>query len=495
MKKIGILFAACFLFAASGQSQIINSTQPETPVAGTVVNTGLAIAPFYHWQAMAYDDPSLSNYTIEWRDDTGILLDVDNQAGHNPDVAYYGNADAVVVAYEDGGNIFVDDYYLSSFVNYNLNANNFVASGINPNVDINSLGNGVLTWEDGGVVYACTFNIGTFTAGPVVPIAGGTNPDIILLDTDSEVIITYERSNGIMVESYLHTDLQSGSATLVNSHFMPPSVTMKQLPRVASQRNSSFGSHKDFTVVAQEDLGGSNYLVWGWFFNGSGAFTAQKVNVGLTNCATFEPKPVVAYERDQVHIAWGQRYTNGCVSSSIGPVLGARDVLMGEFYPAGSMVSQNINGPTTYLQVNQLAFNFMNSATSLSTEYDGNYLINNSNYCEGIIFSDPGDMFWKKRDPAVPVFKTAGDELEDPITIVKAPDLGVIKVTVEGMESDSEVATFTLVDNSGREIQLSPATQSGNTFTLDASSLSNGIYLLNCTVGTRTKTERIAHFK
>ena len=86
MKKIGILFAACFLFAASGQSQIINSTQPETPVAGTVVNTGLAIAPFYHWQAMAYDDPSLSNYTIEWRDDTGILLDVDNQAGHNPDV-------------------------------------------------------------------------------------------------------------------------------------------------------------------------------------------------------------------------------------------------------------------------------------------------------------------------------------------------------------------------------------------------------------------------
>lgn len=110
MKKIGILFAACFLFAASGQSQIINSTQPETPVAGTVVNTGLAIAPFYHWQAMAYDDPSLSNYTIEWRDDTGILLDVDNQAGHNPDVAYYANADAVVVAYEDGGNIFVDDY-------------------------------------------------------------------------------------------------------------------------------------------------------------------------------------------------------------------------------------------------------------------------------------------------------------------------------------------------------------------------------------------------
>ena len=168
---------------------------------------------------------------------------------------------------------------------------------------------------------------------------------------------------------------------------------------------------------------------------------------------------------------------------------------MGEFYPAGSMVSQNINGPTTYLQVNQLAFNFMNSATSLSTEYDGNYLINNSNYCEGMIFSDPGDMFWKKRDPAVPVFKTAGDELEDPITIVKAPDLGVIKVTVEGMESDSEVATFTLVDNSGREIQLSPATQSGKTFTLDASSLSNGIYLLNCTVGTRTKTERIAHFK
>ncbi len=492
MKKANLLLAVGLLFASQGNSQIINATNPEVSVAGVVVNTGLAIAPDFHWQALVYDDPSFTNYQIDWRDNTGALLYSNSQPGFNPDVAYYSNPDALVVAYENGGQIFVDDYYYTGGSPlYFLNANNNVASGTNPNVDINSPGYGVLTWEDGGMVFACTFNIGTFMAGPPVAIAPGSNPDIIVLDNNDEVIITYEQGGNLIVESYNHWQLMAGIPTLMASHTFPIYGAGWELPRVASQRNSMFGPADDFTVVAQANLGGGQYLVVGLFFNGSATFTAQKVNVGVINCPTFGPKPVVAYERKFVNIAWAQSYDPGCATIPVGPGPWL-DVLMGEFDNVGN----NINGPSTYLEVNQLNLDFSMSSTSLSTEYDGNYLINNTNYCEGIMFNDPGDAFWKKRDIAVPTFLPVNDVINDPIAVVKAPESNEIKVVVEGMdESTTETATFTLVDNTGREVAISNAVQQGDTYVIDAGALTEGIYLLNCTIGNRTKTARIPHFK
>lgn len=494
MKKVYLLLTSCLFLASQGNSQIINAVNPETSVAGVVVNTGLAIAPFYHFQAIVFDDPSFSTYRIEWRDNTGVLQDWDVQPGYNPDVAYYSNADAVVVAYENGGQIFVDDYYLFTLgpLDYNLNANNNVANGTNPNVDMNSLGNGVLTWEDGGFVFACTFNIGTFTPGPIVPIAPGSNPDIILLDNNNEVIITYEQGGALMMESYDHFALMSGGAAIINSHMIPPSGAGWELPRVASQRNSNFGPADDFTVVAQENNGGGLYTVAGFFFNGSASFTPQFVNQGVANCGNLAPKPVVAYERKFVDIAWAQKYAPSCVTfGGIGPgpwldVLSARCDNMGN----------NIYGVTTYEEVNMIPLNFVGSSTSISTEYDGNYNITSANYCEGIIFNDPGDLFWKKRDPAVPVFKMAGEGMEDPIAVIKPADSDEIQVIVEGMDAmDDQTAEFVLVDNTGREIALSNTTKQGDSYYLDASALSEGIYLLNCTIGGHTKTVRIPHFK
>jgi len=493
MKKIYLLLASCFLMAGQGNSQIINAWNPEINVAGVVVNTGLAIAPFYHWQAMVSDDPSFSSYMIEWRDDNGVFLDSDMQPGYNPDVAYYSNADALVVAYENGGQIFVDDYYLAGWVNYNLNANNNVSNGTNPNVDMNSMGNGVLTWEDGGMVFACTFNIGTFTPGPIVAMAPGSNPDIILLDNNLEVILTYEQGGMLVIESYDHFALMSGAPAIINSHMIPPSGMGWELPRVASQRNSMFGPADDFTVVAQENNGGSLYTVGGFFFNGSASFTPQFVNQGVANCGNLAPKPVVAYERKFVDIAWAQKYAPSCVTfGGIGPgpwldVLSARCDNMGN----------NIYGVTTYEEVNMIPLNFVGSSTSISTEYDGNYLINMTNYCEGVLFNDPGDMFWKKRDPAVPAWKMGDEGMEDPITVIKPVDSDEIKVIVKGTENaaSDETAVFVLVDNTGREITMSAAIKQGDTYYLDASALSEGIYLLNCTVAGETTTARIPHFK
>lgn len=182
----------CGLFAGTSIAQVNPSFAPDTPIWGTVENTGIAIAPFYQWQAVVYDDPS-GAYFIQWLDSgTGALLDFDKQVGSNPDVAYYANADAV--AYENGGGIYVDDYYQTTVIltNYNLNMNNPVSSGINPNVDINSLGQGILTWEDGGGVFMCSFTIGTFAAGPIVGVAGGSMPDIALSDNGQDIFLTYE---------------------------------------------------------------------------------------------------------------------------------------------------------------------------------------------------------------------------------------------------------------------------------------------------------------
>lgn len=489
MKKVVTAGLLSLGMVTVAQSQIIQSTQPELPVWGVTNNSGLAIAPFYHIHAMAFDDPGSSTYTIQWRDNGGTLWDTDTQSGRNPDVAYYANADALVVAYEDGGQVLVDDYYLATLspIDYNLNANNGVASGENPNVDMNSLGNGVLTWQDGSDIYACTFSIGTFNPGPIVYIGNGENPDIALLDTDDEVIITYTNGGDLIIESYLHSDLLSGGATLLAQHIIPPNGAGHELPRVQSQRNSAFGPLDDFTVVDQEDLGGSQYLVYGFFFNGSGSYTPVKVNQGVVGCNTPNPRAVVAYERDQVHIAWAQNYNFGC--SGINPVDIGRDILLGEF----DFFGNNINGATVFLEVNNLNISFLNSATSLNTEYDGNYMINNSNYSEGIVFNDPGDAFWKQRDIGTPVFTPVMND--DPVSVVKAPASNSVEVTIE-TETYTETSTveFVLYDNAGRLVPVNVTTHEGAEYKLDVTGLAEGTYLLHTTVDGVTSTERIIHF-
>ncbi len=498
MKRVLSLLTFCGLMTATSIGQVNPSVNPDTPIWGVTSNTGIAIAPFYQWQAVVFDDPG-GAYIIQWLDAaSGALLDIDKQPGENPDVAYYGNADALVVAYELGGDIWVDDYYLATVspTDYNLGSQTPVFCGENPNVDMNSSGNGVLTWECGGDVFMCCFTIGSFTPGPVVHVNSGTMPDVALMDDDDHVVSTYIQGGQLFMETYLYADLCAGGLSPSSgSVVIPPSIAGFEWPRVQTNRHSAFGPPQLYTVVAQDGVPGA-YDVSAYFYNAPGGLiNVQNVNAGANFCGPDNPRPVVAYDRDEVHVAWAQDYT--CAGfPPIDPF--ELDVLMVQCDHNGNFSGgSSTPGPGMLQEVNQFDLDFTNSATSLNTEYDAFYGINFGNSFEGVVFNDPGDLFWKRRDmfnPWAP-YKNSGDELEDPITIVKAPDFGQIKVTVEGMESESEVATFTLIDNSGREIELSPATQSGNVFTLDASSLSNGIYLLNCTVGDRTKTERIAHFK
>jgi hypothetical protein len=489
-KSITLLMAFCGLVVTTTSAQIIQSTMPDQGVWGPVNNTGLAIAPFYHWNAVAFDDGS-GDYYVQWIEAaSGAVLDMESQPGENPDITYSSDESLVYVAYEFSSDIYIDNYtWTGTPGDYSLSASMGVSSGTNPNIDVNSLGEGVLVWQDGMDIYACAVGPGSF--GPITYIGYGDTPDVALLDNNDHAVITYTVGPELVVETYEFSWLSGGTAVLSSSDWFAPSGMGFEHPRVQSSRNSNYLPADFYTVVAQDDLGGSQYLVHGFFYTGIGAWTQEKINPPLESCATPDPLPVVAYERDQVHIAWAQRYNAGC--SGINPIDLGRDVLMAECDFNGN----NLNGSGVFLEVNNVNANFMSSATSINTEYDGVYLINNSNWCEGLAFDYPGDLLWKMRDPSVPVFRTAGPD-KFTVTVDKGVTSNLITVEVATgdetiTEADLEM-TFALYDQSGRVVDVPTFEQEGMIYRIDATSLEHGIYLLHYTLNGDTKAVRIPHF-
>jgi hypothetical protein len=492
-KSITLLLVFCGLVVTTASAQfIIQSVVPDFGVWGPVNNTGIAIAPGKQWNVIAYDDPSTGNYYLQWREpNSGAFLDIEDEPGRNPDVAYYSNPDAVVVTYEDGGDIWADSYYLTAGVDYTLFTKDKIDPGTNSNVDMNSKGDGVLVWQNGFDIYACTFTIGPFTPGPVTYIGWGDTPDIALLDDNSNVVITYVVSPELVVETFDFNDLSMGTATMTTSNWYPPSGMGFEHPRVQSNRNANFGAADLYTVVAQDNLGGSQYLIHGFFYTSLGFSIQEKINPPLEGCGTPNPLPVVAYDRKEVHIAWAQRYNLGC--SGINPVDLGRDVLLAECDFGGI----NVNGPGVFLEVNNINANFANSATSINTEYDGDYSINNLNYCEGLAYDYPGDLLWKTRDATTPFFRTSGP---DKFTVKVDKGVSSNWITVEVASDDESITeadlemTFALYDQSGRVVDVTTFEQEGMVYRIDATSLEHGIYLLHYTLNGETKAERIPHF-
>ena len=475
-------------------AQIQNAVNPDVPVAGTTINTGLAIAPGYDAQAIVFDDGA-GNYQINWlQSATSSIVDVDGQSGNDPDVAYYANADALVVAFEKGGNIYVDDYYLGvawPTPNYFLNATTLVSTGSYPNVDMNSLGDGILCWEDGGNIWVCSFNIGTFTPGPPVVVAQGTQPDVILLDGGNFVALTYVAPGGkLIIETSDYTAIQAGGYSQYNQWGYSP-INAYENPRIASQRNTNFGggifgSWKDFTVVAS-DYNGFTYEVQAWFANGTVITNPSVVvNNDFLSCQSKYPRPVVAYERGRVHIAWTQYYPFGCSGMWQTAPNNEDDILLKTFDAFG-------NTATWYEEVNSFQSNFMGTASpSISTEYDGNYVIDNLNWHESLVYNDPSILFWKGRDVTLPNFIDEGDPQlarESVFSLVTSP----VEESIEILSSDDAPAVFQLLDNAGRIVEVKKVESNGNSYSLDISYLSSGTYFLKCSSTASEEIVRILH--
>jgi len=496
-KRITLLLAFCGLLASVTTAQVNPAVNPDIMLTGTIENTGIAIAPDFQWNAVVYDDPA-GVYYIEWRDPaTGLQLHIDKQAGYNPDVAYYANPDNVNVSYENAGMVWVDDYYYTGGSPlYVLGANNPVSTGYNSNIDMNSLGQGILTWEDGGAVWMCCFQIGPFAAGPVVPVAGGAHPDVALLDNGQDIVLTYQQGGMLVVETYDYPSLCAGGAVLTTpSMFIPPTGLGYSYPRVQANRNVMSGWPPEaYTVVAQDNMGGGFFDVMAHFFVGTGALVASNlVNAGIS-CAPSFPLPVVAYQHDEVHVAFAQNYT--CAPIISPPSL--RDVLMVQYDFIGNHAPGSTTpGPGTFQEVNNMMLNFTFSSTSLNTEYDGNYIVMPGNYCEGVAFNDPGNLFWKKRDPATPAFRESGSE-KFTVTVDKGVTENLITVEVSSTESEITAGdlemSFVLYDQSGRVVDIPAFEQQEMVFKIDASSLEHGIYLLHYTLNGNTEAVRIPHF-
>lgn len=481
MKTIEKLLAFGLFTGMLGVSnaQVSNAVQPEIPMAPAVQHTGIALAPGYDLNATVFDWGA-GSWKIYWiKGATGVIEDGDSNIGSDPDVAYYNSVKVVEVAFEKGGNILVDEFYLSALVpaaNYTRNATFFVAPGQDPNIDINSSGKGVLTWEKSGDIWVSTFSVAPFTLGTPVQVgSGGMQPDVVLLDDNMNVALTYvDVSSGkLIVETMSYGALLGGFYSSTNFWTYPPMTTYEH-PRIAGQRNSLFGPVDDFAVVAQ-DHNGIGAEVHGIFVTGASSPTpAIVLNNGFTSCQTADPMPVVAFDRYKVDVEWSQYYYPSCttVPFSSSP----KDVLLAEFDMAGT----NINGPTSYFEVNQVQSDFpFVSRHSIGTVYDGIYTVTNANYREGTVFNDSGTMFWKERKNASPLFIDQPDAtvLENvTFALVNSP----VTESIQVVSKEDAPATFELYDNAGRLLEINNVSSNGNKYTIDISHLSGGTYLLRC---------------
>jgi len=495
MKVTKLLLVGCLSMGVSfaGNSQIQNATAPIFGIAPAPVNTGLAIAPGVDVQASVHDDGA-GGYKINWIESaTSTIVDADGNPGNDPDVAYYANADALVVAYELGGMIFVDDYYLMTLTpapDYSLNTTTNVAPGTYPNVDMNSAGDGILSWEDGGFVWVAAFNIGGFVSGPPVPINPGTQPDVVLLDDGITVALTYVEPSGVLIiETMDYTAVTAGIYAPWMMWQYPP-MTQYEFPRIAGQRNTNFGwgNPDDFTVVAQDWNGGTSE-VHGFFAIGGGIVNPMVlINNNFMGCPSNDPRPVVTYERGRVHIAWSQNYLGGCSGLwQTAPNL-EDDVLM-RMYNAGGATGGMIEEVNTHVS----AFSG-NSRTSISAEYDGNYMITNTNWHQGIVFNDPGDLLWKGRSSITPGWMDEADPTvtrEENFSLATSP----VDQTIEVISEAAAPATFQLLDNAGRTVELKTVTQNGNNYSLDISHLSGGMYFLHCSSDAGEEVLRVLQVK
>jgi len=462
--------------SASVEAQIINSTQPETSINSSMNNTGLAIAPNVDLQAAVFADGG-GSWRIYWIDGpTGAIVDVDGGAGYDPDVAYYANADAVVVGYDHSGVVYVNDYYLTSLspVNYNLNTATAVAPGKHANIDMNSIGRGVLCWEDGVHVWASAFSIGTFSPGPPVMIGPGTMPDVIVLDDGIRAAITYvDPAGNLMIETLEYSALAAGAySPMGNWNF--PSMSGYHSPRIASQRNSLYTPVEDFAVVAQ-DWNGSMDEVHA-FFAPSAAVSAGPVlvNDSFIWCTTENPFPVVAFNRNRVRIGWSQNYLGGCSSLWQTAPNYENDILIRSYSTTGATSA-------THEEVNQNQSNYAGiSKTSLSTEYDGNYSINNLNWHEGVLFQDPNKLFWKQINAGNPSYINESNNITQArgnnFSLVTSP----VDQTIEVLSESDNIASFQLLDNAGRIVELRDISNANNVYSIDISHLSGGMYFLHC---------------
>ncbi len=496
MKQISFIMGACLLTGLAN-AQIVQPTVPDIHVDNIYPsNSGIAVSPQYGNNlstgviAPVYDYPQ--GYRIQWFDESGNLLDHAAREGSDPDIAYTETVEDCVVGIEKNGGIELEHFRLTSNtpILYSYWSNDVAsASGSYPNVDINSNGNGVVCYERAGEVWAVPFIVTTVvqvTGSPVqLSTSGGTQPDIVLLDSEDNIVVTYINGSGrLMIESFNYSNFLGGTATLTSQYFYNPTYTYFNYPRISANRHANYASVDYYAVVASED-NGSGYDVHGYFYCGGAAPVYALVNNALENCSNPVTRPVVTHDRGRVHVIWGQTHTPICGSPA--STYWGEDVLMGEFTPCGT----NLNGATNYLRINTASGHFPYSISAINVKYDALLPVSNTTAIEAVFYTDDTDSYIKRRSAASPSYMPTAPS---GITVSKLAEASDIEVTVhDAAISEMYPATFRLYNQLGQEIELLSTGQDGNVYHLDAKNLSSGTYLLHYEQGDHVATERLVH--
>lgn len=479
MKSSKLHVLACLSLGLSfgANAQITNAVMADTYLGNYgIQNSGLAIAPNIDVHAAVYDDGNI--FHINWIDGpTGAVIDSDTWDGLDPDVAYFPDESGLAVVYEyPNGKIVVHEYQLTTVfpIDYTLITQQSIDVGTYPNIDMNSNGRGIICWENAGIVNVCSYTLFPFTPGPIVAVNAGIQPDVVLMDDGVTVALTYiDPSSGkLIIETSDYSAIQAGGYTQFNQWGYSP-MTFYERPRVASERNQCCGLVDDFGVVAQ-DFNGFTAEVHGFFGNGAVITNPMvQVNVDYLGCSTLDPRPVIAYDRDIIRIAWSQQYP-GCTSLTQTNPNQEDDVIM---------VNHKLNGNPLgwdYEEVNQYQSSFAgNSKTSIATEYDGFGYIIDATFKLSLVYNDgANDVFWKTKNAVIPNFidQTITAERGDNFSLVTSP----VDQTIEVLSASDDAATFQLMDYAGRLVDLKTISTDGNLYSIDISHLSGGMYLLNC---------------
>ncbi|MDG1332833.1 MAG: T9SS type A sorting domain-containing protein [Crocinitomicaceae bacterium] len=89
-------------------------------------------------------------------------------------------------------------------------------------------------------------------------------------------------------------------------------------------------------------------------------------------------------------------------------------------------------------------------------------------------------MFWKRRNAAVPSYideqNNITEERGNNFSLVTSP----VDQTIEVQSESDDLATFQLLDNAGRVVELRDVSNNNNVYRIDITHLSGGMYFLHC---------------
>lgn len=451
-------------------------------------NTGLAIAPGSNIHASVYD--TYNSHFIEWYDQNGNFLDIHSTDGTDPDVAFDRDQQRVFVTYQLNGRIWLDVYGNQGTPNsYSLVSTQIIASGSSPNIDINSYGYGTITWEHDNSVWACAITATPLVIYPTTLVhPDAMQPDVAVLDypypintPPDEMMLTCVNYDGLLVIMDLSYPLLQNGLLATNQFqgftwYFTPTTARYQRPRIASQHQENYtwvGGYKNWTVVAQDCFGGGSAVKAVFHYhNGSNWVMTNPtvINPDFSQCNS-DPWPVVAYDRNEVHMAWSQQYFSSCAPQVTYNGTG-EDVLMINYTHEGIALGAD------YFEINDMQNSFHQSRTSIATKYDGNFPVNNNSYIEGMFYHNAAKVFSKSVFATNPAYKTEATTTPSEtssLRLLTNPTSQAITVITDGEQQYN----FALFDLLGKSYPVNRASSNGTQQTIDASNLTDGLYILH----------------